>query len=316
MKTPDFLLIYSFVATALRQASADCLNGGMIFDVTACSYEALLSAYTSKFNDPVYSCYGSGSAESDLWVKLGGVTSLPEAQAYVNANICSKAYISREYIPFTQAANKGVDYEFEKRYFNGKSDWNERVETLYGPKGVGVSSYNLQDDTRTIQTFQGGLGRTEQVEFPSRLSNFESCASNTVYCCFVTDRQANDGNGNCATPYDLNCVDKDPGDNTDLCYVDHSSSKKSNGVNSSGEATFSGDDDNNSDRAEGPVHCHGFAWANDSNDYTSRYKGNTLHFVSMFDHMNQRGYVRAVPGAPMCACAEQVSKFSMLKYKS
>jgi hypothetical protein len=26
----------------------------------------------------------------------------------------------------------------------------------------------------------------------------------------------------------------------------------------------------------------------------------------MFDHFNQRGYVRNVPGAPMCACAEQV----------
>jgi hypothetical protein len=312
MKSPAWLISSCFYATIfIRVASADCLNGGLIFELTSCSYEAILSAYTIKFNDPIYSCNdGSTTAEADLWVKLGGAASLSDAQAYVKANICSKAYLSRSYIPFTQAANKGSDYTFEKRYFDGKSEWNERVETLFGPKGLGVSSYNLQDDTRTIQTFQNGLARTEQVEFPTRLSNFASCASNTVYCCFVTDRQANDGNGNCATPYDLNCVDKDPGDNTDLCHVDLSSSgstkSNNNSNNSTGEATFSRDDDNNSNKAEGPIHCHGFAWANDSNDYTSRYKGNNLHFVSMFDHFNQRGYVRNVPGAPMCACAEQV----------
>jgi hypothetical protein len=123
-------------------------------------------------------------------------------------------------------------------------------------------------------------------------------------CCWVTDRQANDGNGNCANPYDLNCVDKNPGDNTDLCYVDHKSSNMSKG---NGEELFPFDDNNNSDDAEGPVHCHGFAWGNDPNDFTSRYKGNNLFYVSMYDHMNQRGYVRAVPGAPMCGCTEQVS---------
>jgi hypothetical protein len=73
-----------------------------------------------------------------------------------------------------------------------------------------------------------------------------------------------------------------------------------------GEELFPFDDDNNSENAEGPVHCHGFAWANDPYDFTSRYKGNNLFFVSMYDHMNQRGYVRAVPGAPMCGCTEQV----------
>ena len=41
-----------------------------------------------------------------------------------------------------------------------------------------------------------------------------------VFSCWPSDRQANDNNGNCATPYDENCVDADPGDNTDLCAVD------------------------------------------------------------------------------------------------
>ena len=74
-----------------------CLNGGIIFDrLPSCSYEALLSAYTIKFNDPIYKCDdGSTTAEADLWIKLGGATSLSQAQAYVKANICPKAFKSR-----------------------------------------------------------------------------------------------------------------------------------------------------------------------------------------------------------------------------
>jgi hypothetical protein len=53
------------------------------------------------------------------------------------------------------------------------------------------------------------------------LSNFQSsvtdtaglstCTTNAAMCCWPKDRQANDNNGNCATPYDENCVNKDPG---------------------------------------------------------------------------------------------------------
>ena len=309
------LALFALLAVASRQASADCLNQGFLFEgLTSCTYESLLAAYTIKFNEPTVTCAGT-TAEQDLWLKLGPATSLSAAQAYVTTKICPLAYDSRAYIPFYKAANKGTDYEFEKRYFDGKSIWNEQVETLYGPNGVGTSSYNLQEDSRAVQTFQNGAASTEQVEFPTTLSNFANCASNVAYCCFVTDRQANDGNGNCQSPYDSQCVDKDPGDNTDLCYVDHSRGKASTKVNSTGENIFSQDDDNNSDNGEGPIHCHGIAWANDKYDSSSRYKGNNQFFVSMFDHMNQRGYVRPVPGAPMCACAEQVCKIELFEYR-
>ena len=34
-----------------------------------------------------------------------------------------------------------------------------------------------------------------------------------------------------------------------------------------------------------------------------RYAANKLfYYVSMYEHMYQRGYVRNVPGAPMCGC--------------
>ena len=55
---------------------------------------------------------------------------------------------------------------------------------------------------------------------------------------------------------------------------------------------------------EGSIHCHGLAWSNDPNDAESRYKGNNIFYVSMYDHLYTRGYVRNIPGAPMCGCID------------
>ena len=130
----------------------------------------------------------------------------------------------------------------------------------------------------------------------------EVCETRAAQCCWPQDRQANDNNGNCAKEYDTNCVDKDPGDNTDLCAVDLEYAPENNFINSSGFAVFR----NPSGLNEGPIHCHGFAWANDESDTITRYKANNLFFVSMYDHMHQRGYVRNIAGAPMCGCVEKM----------
>jgi hypothetical protein len=54
----------------------------------------------------------------------------------------------------------------------------------------------------------------------------------------------------------------------------------------------------------------GFGWADDVTDQSQVYRGNNLFFVSLYDHMYVRGYVKNVPGAPMCACAEQMPTVS------
>jgi len=58
--------------------------------------------------------------------------------------------------------------------------------------------------------------------------------------------------------------------------------------------------------SEGDTHCHGFAWDEIGEDAIAKYKGNNLFYVSMYDHLYTRGYVRAVPGSPMCGCVEQM----------
>jgi len=52
------------------------------------------------------------------------------------------------------------------------------------------------------------------------------------------------------------------------------------------------------------------AWGNDVTDHTARYKSNNLFYVSAYDHMYVRGYVKNIPGAPMCGCVEQMPTVS------
>lgn len=114
-------------------------------------------------------------------------------------------------------------------------------------------------------------------------------------CCFGRDRQPNDNNGNCEEPLEENCVDADPADNSNLCYIDDADT-----------TTFLRD-------LEGDVHCHGLAWSVDANDYTSQLKYNNFFYVSLYDHLYKRGYVENMvdsSAVPMCGCIEDMPPVS------
>lgn len=114
-------------------------------------------------------------------------------------------------------------------------------------------------------------------------------------------------NGNCRSENGdysgKSCEDKDPADNTDICYVDLEKSRKSNHVRG-GQALFHDDFDDADSETEGKAHCHGFAWKDSGQSPSRRYRGNNLFYVSMYDHLYQRGYIRPVPGAAMCSCVD------------
>ena len=125
---------------------------------------------------------------------------------------------------------------------------------------------------------------------------FDACDANAVTCCYVADRQA-DGTGTCTGGGD--CSDASPVDNTDVCYVDNSRFPLA-GHTEGGFSIFPGD-------SEGPVYCEGFAWSEPSLEEPSyRYRGNTLFQLALKDNLLTRGYVREVPGAPMCGCVEKM----------
>jgi len=161
----------------------------------------------------------------------------------------------------------------------------------------------------TDESFYGGEGimkfymteaRTTFLSVPS--SNFQNnCqASNAAVCCWHRDRQYHDHNGNC---HFANCERKnsDPGDNTDLCFTEYEGNV----------FPYPGD------KTEGNLHCHGFAWSDNDNsspDVSAKAKWNNLFFVSMYDHLYQRGYVESITDDPeiageqaMCGCVEDMN---------
>ncbi|KAL7464556.1 hypothetical protein ACHAXS_004891, partial [Conticribra weissflogii] len=206
--------------------------------------------------------------------------------------------------PYFKAARQGTDYQFEQHFYNGRSHFQEEVETNYEAADGSPTSI-LKEDAKYVKEMYDGDGTYGVIEWPDMLTNFEqsTCSMKAAMCCWPKDRQANDNNGNCAKPYDVNCVDKDPADNTDLCYMNMKNGNKSNDfAKDDGFMVFPGDNN----EGEGAIHCHGFAWSDDDYDPISRYKGNNLFYVSMYDHMYVRGYVKEIPGAPMCACLDQM----------
>ena len=94
----------------------------------------------------------------------------------------------------------------------------------------------------------------------SGFSSINECENQAILCCWGRDRQSNDNNGNCN---DNDCQDADPADNSNLCYTKPSFISYP-------------------DVTEGDIHCHGLAWADDENDFSSRFKNNNFFYVSMY----------------------------------
>ena len=234
-------------------------------------------------------------------IALTGASNLNQAKNVINS-LCDNVFEQEE----ASAVGKGMeqtilpswDQRALEEFFDGGTAANWEIEYV---NEDGVDTNVLKEDFSRINSFYTSSAQQSVVEYPNYMKNFEECEYRAAYCCWIQDRQANDNNGNCNDPYEENCVDKDPADNADLCYVDMSLAPKSAHVQS-GYSIFPGDDDD----GEGAIHCHGFAWGDDLSAPDARYKGNNLFYVSLYDHFYTRGYVRNVPGAPMCGCAEQM----------
>jgi len=292
------LLLIPVLAIHNVRAQTCSLSGGFSLELQdECSLDALQAAFDDFLAAPenqILSSVGS-CASTDLSTLLNGQDV---------SKLCDEATSPGE-LSFEDIVQQ-KDGKFVDSFFRGKTFWNEEVQTNYDlddPNGPAVNI--LKEDLQHIPDYKRVLEHTK-LAYPSELENFNlenSCAMNAVMCCWPVDRQANDNNGNCNTPYDTNCIDKDPADNTDLCGVHLDRGNYSNNLDTADGFTVFENDNND---GEGAIHCHGLAYSNDASDAETRYMGNNLFFVSMFDHLYQRGYAREVPGAPMCGCVEQM----------
>ncbi len=189
--------------------------------------------------------------------------------------------------------------QFIKMHYSGRGSWNEETETLLFPSDGTDPVQVLKEDAAAVNEYYLNYSRNSVFKMPD-LPQFDPsvCTAHAAQCCWPRDRQAGDNNGNCNSPYDEKCVDKDVADNTDLCYNELGKAPYANEIDANGFSVY---------EDEGAVHCHGFAWSPNDREITTRFRANALFFVSMYDHMHNRGYVDEIPGSPMCGCVEHVS---------
>eukprot|EP00591_Stephanopyxis_turris_P009936 CAMPEP_0195506542 /NCGR_PEP_ID=MMETSP0794_2-20130614/95_1 /TAXON_ID=515487 /ORGANISM="Stephanopyxis turris, Strain CCMP 815" /LENGTH=781 /DNA_ID=CAMNT_0040632869 /DNA_START=81 /DNA_END=2426 /DNA_ORIENTATION=- len=185
-------------------------------------------------------------------------------------DICSSAY-SATNLPFNQVTLGG--YQFNQEYFDGGTAWNYEGDT---EQPLAKAAARILITNRDVAAIQG-------ISFPEEMHNFMNCNLRAVTCCWVADRQV-DTNANLV-------------DNSDVCYVDFTKSKRSSHVRD-GYSIYNGQ--------EGDLHCRGFAWGNDVGYSESALKGNNLFHVAMYDGLYNRGYVEEVPGSPLCGCVESM----------
>ena len=92
-----------------------------------------------------------------------------------------------------------------------------------------------------------------------------------------------DNNGRCGLG---DCVNKAPGDTTDLCWTEDNNGDVFPYPNS--DKFLEGERD---------LHCHGVSWSTmeqEFGDVNRDAKWNNLFYVSMYDHLYKRGYVNSL----------------------
>ena len=275
---------------------ATCFERWELWTPDGCDYDALVDVMNrEKASD---GCSHDAATELQL---IFGTNDEAKIKEYL-WQVCRNAQEAKEKDDFVTFSDLTQEHNvFDKAYFDGGTYFNEGRETK-DDSGITVDQFYAGPKDRIVAAYYARALYNTGIQLPTDISNFENCEIRAAMCCWTQDRQANDDNGNCAEPYDENCVDADPADNTDVCYVDMSRAPESSRTQE-GFSVFEGE-------SEGDAHCHGFAWDTDANDVSAFHKGANLFYVSMYDHLSQRGYVRNVPGSPMCGCVEKMAVVS------
>ena len=191
-------------------------------------------------------------------------------------------------LPWSDVTKRG--YQFDKEFFNGGSIFNSEYESDLNDLGA---------DTKRLQVIRDNLLTRRNIAWPDHIRNFEntgsgSCDSGFAMCCWTADRSPV-GDGTCMG---VGCQDENPVSNTDVCHLDMGGDAARASHVQNGDAFFPGN-------AEGDVNCNAFKFG----DSDAKWSGNILFEVAISSGLMGNGYVRNIPGAPMCACTEQVSPF-------
>mmetsp|Transcript_7566 Transcript_7566/g.11135 ORF Transcript_7566/g.11135 Transcript_7566/m.11135 type:complete len:511 (+) Transcript_7566:55-1587(+) len=208
-----------------------------------------------------------GNTASSVLASQLGVAAGTEESAVASA--CAGAAGPSGSVPFNMLANEGI--QFDQNYMNGNSDWNL-------DHSDGATRYG-----RVKRVYDNGMHYP--VEWPEYMTQFKSCDTRAAMCCYVSTRSG-----------------ANPARNTDVCVVDFYRAMYSNHVGVGRNGGFSV----YNAKASDAVNCQGFAWSSDEEDFSAKYKGNSLFYTSMYNGLHEQGMTKNVPGAPMCGCVESM----------
>jgi len=193
---------------------------------------------------------------------------------------CKAAFIDKENIAWENVIHKGR--QFDKNFLDGEGDWNEHTNEI-----------SSLDDTAGFIDSLMDVAASTPFELPGDdyLTNFNECKANAGMCCYVANRDGGD-----------------PEDNADVCYVEWMKTPRTNHVKFGYSTPYSVY--TTPDSPADAIYCHGFAWADDEDSFSSVAKGNTMFYTAYKLGLVDKEYVRPVPGAPMCGCLESMPSVS------
>jgi len=178
-------------------------------------------------------------------------------------------------------------YQKDRRYFAGGGPLVDGAQPNVEAAPVRRFDANLAGDTliafpeyaaRVQYNINTGRADADAPNgHPANMNLETSCDLNTVMCCFTEG----DFEGNNAAT-------------TDVCHHELDLSPESNHIEH-GWSAFPGD--------QTATHCVGFTWE----DGEDELLGNMMYDVSLRQSVDKaKGYLRGVPGAPMCGCVEHM----------
>jgi len=183
----------------------------------------------------------------------------------------------------------GKGPQFLKNFIDGGTTWNDNYADL---EGGGL--YELTTDGAVILsadksgtvfgTPDGGTSEYYDRYFSNFYAGEEECQLGVIECCYTSSRKSATGKMNLE-------------DNAEMCAMDLTAAKKSNHIKARSFTYF--------DTQEGDdTYCSGFAYEKDSFDDKVKY--NTFFHMAMTTNLYNNGFVKNIPGAPLCGCVEQM----------
>jgi len=193
-------------------------------------------------------------------------------------------------IDLSVAVGKGP--QFLKNFLDGGTTWNDNYKNTEGEYSLEVDSariggvYSTDGKHAVFSTPDGGTSET----YPQYFSNFyngdRECRLGAMTCCYTASRGTN------------GLPSSDSAGSAKMCAHDMTLSAKSNHIKSKSYTIFD-------TQPADDTYCTGFAWEEGS--FSDAVKYNTLFHLTvknLFDPT--KGYVKNIPGAPMCGCTEQM----------